>query len=498
MKNVIIYYVFCFSFLAVRSAVVYPESFDVMSFDAVCRMASDLSHNAFIDESSVLPESLQKLNYDQYKAINYRRSNAIWNGQKIPFRIEFFHRGYLYKDRIDVNIIEDGKMAAVKFSPDLFEYHRGMPADLNENIGFAGFRVLYSSGTPAEFSEIVSFLGASYFRAAPPGAVYGASARGIAIDTFTQGKKEEFPSFRKFWIFKPDANVLTIYALLDGPSITGSYRFEIETGNETSLFIHENLFARKPIEALGLAPLSSMYMYGEDRRPGLKQMDDHPEVHDSDSLLIDISPNEWILRPLQNSSQTLFSSFDIKGNPKGFGFLQRDRNAVNYNDSGATPEKRPSIWVKPQGQWPAGRVDLLEISTSNDWEDNIAAQYLLNQNLKPSDELIVEYRLSFYLNEKPLHQLARVIRTIRKQKPDGNLLCEIDFKGKGLTASDKPAVTASGGKVANIHMSKMDSDVYRLSFDVSADDKSKIIELRASLFSNKKCISEIWSDQWKP
>src|SRR5690606_25043967 len=127
-----------------------------------------------------------------------------------------------------------------------------------ENIGFAGFRVHYPLNTNEFKDEFLVFQGASYFRLVGPGQVYGLSARGLAIDT-AESSGEEFPVFREFWLIKPepDQTRLVIYALLDSPSVTGAYRFEITPGAPTEMGVEARLFARRDIKKLGVAPLTS-------------------------------------------------------------------------------------------------------------------------------------------------------------------------------------------------------------------------------------------------
>ncbi len=75
--------------------------------------------------------------------------------------------------------------------------------------------------------DIVAFLGASYFRAVDSTYQYGLSARGLAVDTFTDTRKS-FPTLRRSGSKRSrDATVFTVYALLDSPSITGAYKFTI-------------------------------------------------------------------------------------------------------------------------------------------------------------------------------------------------------------------------------------------------------------------------------
>jgi len=95
-------------------------------------------------------------------------------------------------------------------------------------------------------TKVAVFLGASYFRAVGMHMNYGLSARGLAIDTYLP-TGEEFPYFRKFWIQKPapDAKEITLYAILDGPSIAGAYQFVIHPGKETVMDVQKHAFPQK-------------------------------------------------------------------------------------------------------------------------------------------------------------------------------------------------------------------------------------------------------------
>ena len=174
-------------------------------------------------------------------------------------------------------------------------------------------------------------MGASYFRAVGKGLTYGLSARGLAIDTALESG-EEFPCFKEFWLRKPrkDAKTLTVYALLDSLSTTGAYQFVVKPGKETRIEVLAKFYKRKEIKKLGIAPLTSMFFYGENMNQ--RPVDDfRPEVHDSDGLLIVMDGGEKIWRPLVNPTTLQVISFNLK-NPKGFGLLQRDLNFDHYQD----------------------------------------------------------------------------------------------------------------------------------------------------------------------
>eukprot|EP01034_Spumella_vulgaris_P043234 gene43234-53668_t len=188
---------------------------------------------------------------------------------------------------------------------------------------------------------------------------YGLSARGLAIDT-VGGQGEEFPRFTEFWLVRPQPGdtQATVYALLDSPRTTGAYRFDIRPGAQTTTTVTARIFVRGgagPIKTLGIAPLTSMFLFGENQP---RKDDFRPEVHDSDGLMVATGEGEWLWRPLQNPKQTLVTSFATK-NPKGFGLMQRDRQWSSYEDVEARYERRPSAWVRPLHNWgPDRHVDV--------------------------------------------------------------------------------------------------------------------------------------------
>ena len=99
------------------------------------------------------------------------------------------------------------------------------------DLGFAGFRLHGRLNRADYFDEICAFLGASYFRAVAKGQAYGLSARGLALNT-VQPQGEEFPVFRSFWLETPEAgaDAVVVHALMDSPSVSGAFRFDIHPG----------------------------------------------------------------------------------------------------------------------------------------------------------------------------------------------------------------------------------------------------------------------------
>ena len=286
-------------------------------------MAAALAAKPYVPPADNLPDELKKLNYDQYRDIRFSRENGPWYGKKLPFEIQFFHLGSLFLTSVPINEIVNGRIHPLKYSPAYFDYGKNrLNTDELSELGYAGFRLHNPLNTRKYYDELVSFLGASYFRALGKHQKYGLSARGLAIDTAVQ-TGEEFPIFREFWLVRPKRNdkSVTVYALLDSPSAAGIYTFVITPGENTVMDVDAKIFPRKEINKLGIAPLTSMYLFGENTK---NKFDDHrPEVHDSDGLLVLNGNGEWLWRPLDNSKYLRISAF-VDENPKGFGLLQRE------------------------------------------------------------------------------------------------------------------------------------------------------------------------------
>ena len=101
----------------------------------------------------------------------------------------------------------------------------GAPAGRDRLRGLPRLLSVEDSGA---LEELLTFLGASYFRAVARDTRFGISARGLALETGL-GKPEEFPAFTHFWMLRPSdpRDPLQICALLDSPSVAGAYRFDV-------------------------------------------------------------------------------------------------------------------------------------------------------------------------------------------------------------------------------------------------------------------------------
>lgn len=488
-------------------------------FAHVTERARQLASEPYQAPQSPLPEALANLSYNDYRDIRFRQEHALWRGDRL-FEVQFFHPGFLYDVPVDIHVLKDGRIEELRFDPDMFRYDddtaplRDALAGIDpEKLGFAGFRLHYPLNTPDYKDEFVVFLGASYFRVIGRGQDYGLSARGLAVDTATQGG-EEFPSFREFWLVRPEPNAsqMTLFALLDSPSVTGAYRFVIHAGHNAVVDVEARLFARNDVGKLGVAPLTSMFMHGENSVGG--NDDFRPEVHDSDGLLMHTSRGQWIWRPLSNPPELNVTQLR-DSMPRGFGLMQRDRDFEHYLDMEADYHQRPSLWVEPiEGDWGEGGVELVEVPTETEIHDNIVAYWVPDAPFLAGESRRYVYRLSTH-GEPPLHQhrLGRVIRTRsgwgaipgQPNPPTHDALRQfiVGFKGGVLAGLDpsqpvQAKLTTSAGEISELQVHKLpDGETWRASFKLAPQD-GQLADMQLHLTLRGEPLTETWSYIWNP
>jgi periplasmic glucans biosynthesis protein len=488
-----------------------PQPFD---YTALRNQARALSKQPYQAPAANLPGPIAHLNWDQMQAIRFKQDHALWRDEASPFRLRFFHLGLYNKVPVKMFQVVNGRAQELAYDPNLFDYGdsgvdgRALPKDL----GFAGFQVAHQ----AEWSrDIAAFQGASYFRAIGGQWQYGMSARGLAVNCGMH-TPEEFPIFTAFWFERPPANAsrLTVYALLDSPSVTGAYRFEIAPGDTLTMDVDAALYPRKPIERFGVAPLTSMFLCGEnDRRMAV---DFRPEIHDSDGLWCWTGAGEWIWRPLVNPTVVRFNSF-FDNNPRGFGLLQRDHNFDHYQDDGVFYDRRPSVWVEPRpgptgGGWGKGAVQLVEIPTVDETFDNIVAFWNPAEKPQPGQELRYAYRLHWGWHMPVAPPLATVNATrtgiggvVGQARKHYSRRFAVDFAGGRFSSLKKdakvePVITASRGQIEIPSARPLAAiNGWRAIFDLKPTDESvEPIDIRLFLRSDGQPLTETWLYQWTP
>lgn len=467
----------------------------------VTDQARALAKKPFKAAATDLPDPFKGLTYDQYAAIHARPEARVWANEALGFAIEPLHRGFLFGNAVELNLVAGGQAFHLVYDPKLFDLGALKPAPKIGDLGFSGFRVFVPQDGSGS-REIASFQGANFFRALAGGQVPGLVSRALAV-RLADPKGEDVPAFRSMWIEKPSliTNALVIHALIDSETVVGAFRFTIHPGEATIIDTECTLFARVTLDNVGLGTISATHLLGfMDHR----RFDDlRPNVSEVCGLQMYTGAGEWLWRPVTNRETLQISTF-IDDKPRGFGFLLRDRAFQDYADQEQHWEKRPSLWIEPLGEWGQGGVQLIEIPTESEGNDNILCFWRPKQPLPAGSETAFAYRQFWCWSPPEQPNLARAV-TSRSGRGSGAKRRRffVHFQGDVLADADraaglKPTVTATGGTIVTARgYSGGDAKSYDVMFELEqgADQSS---ELRLLLEAQGKPMSETWLYRWTP
>lgn len=481
--------------------------------EEVSVQAKKLAEKTFEAPKSNLPTVFRNMKFADYQQIRFKDEKSYWAAEKTPFKLNFYHQGMHFDVPVKINEVTANGVKEITYDSSYFDFGNVSvdPSALN-GLGFAGFKVRYPVNRPDKLDELITLLGASYFRVIGKDQIYGLSARGLAIDTALPSG-EEFPRFKEFWVEypQPDRRNLVIYALLDSPRATGAYRLQVSPGSDSTVDIDARIYLRDGVSKLGIAPLTSMYLFGPNQPS--RQVNYRPALHDSNGLAIHAGNGEWLWRPLNNPKRLSVSTFTVE-NPRGFGLMQRGHAFSQYEDLDDRYDLRPSGWVEILGDWGKGKVELVEIPTPDETNDNIVAFWTPEQMPAAGQPIDVKYRLHFTLDEPALQNpdLGWVSQTrlstgdVKQsnliRQPDGSTAYIVDFEGAVLEAL-APEVNVTAQVSAGNNAELVESSVRynpvnkgrRLILRLKVKDSTKPVELRAALTQGDRVLTETWSYQ---
>jgi glucans biosynthesis protein len=471
------------------------------SEDWLVSQAQNLAAQPYSAPVLELPSELAELDQKQYRAIRFKPDATMWKDQPSKFSLQFFHTGFQYKTPVDMYLIEDGNIRAFPYAASLFDFAEPLtPPPPESKSGFSGVSIAHQIHQQNSRDPFLMFQGASFFRALASGQVFGAIARAVSVNT-AQASGEEFPVFRSLWIQKPgpDDRHITIYGLLDGPSLTGAYKFRTEPGRMTNIEVECSLFPRRELPHVGIAPLNSMYFFGSADRTQLN--DYRPNVHSSQGLQIWNAGGEWIWRPLTNPEALQYSVF-VDGTPKGFGLLQRKRAFSDYEDLDGRFGDRPSVWVEPLGTWGDGAIDLIEVPSGSEIYDNIITFWRPRTPLPAMERRTFRYRLHWGWAPPLEPTLASVLQTrIGSDGADDAFIFVIDFVSGhscndcNLTAYEAD-IRIGDGEIRNVAVrNNKATGGQRVTFQYLPEG-GKQTDLRCQLKQNGQVVSETWVYRW--
>lgn len=472
-------------------------------FDSVVDKARSLAAQSYAAPPAI-PRFMREIGHEAYRNIRFDPARSLWRENDSRFQIRLISAGHVYTHPVAINLVEAQGVRRVPYQKTQYAFNDGelerrVPADL----GHAGFQIAYPLLNGKEHLSFISFAGASAYRAIGRSNVGGASARGIAVNTGLMSG-EEFPSFTEFWLERPapDAHAMKFYALLDGRSLTGAYQFTVWPGEPTRVQVEAVLFPRNSIELLGVAPLTGMFLHGENtaRPPGAWR----PEAHDSDGLLIhDARSGEWLWRPLINPFTLQVDTF-LVDSIRGFGLLQRDTSFASYQDIAAGYERRASAWVEARGDWGKGRITLVQLPTPDATNDNIVAFWSPAERPPRGEPLKLSYQVSFGSPDIVRSPLARTVNTFvgdgsASGDAPGTYRFHVDFAGGPLDklrprAAVTAKVTADNGAQVLEHFVEYNEAIKGWRLSVLAQPAAgRTLMLRGFLREGDNTLSETWS-----
>ncbi|MBF9234567.1 glucan biosynthesis protein [Microvirga sp. BT350] len=474
---------------------------DNQSFDPanVTDIARQLARKPFVPQPNDLPDFFSNLNFDQYVSIKSLRT-PIWGTEGRGIAVEPLHRGFVFNNAVDLYLVEDGTVRRIGFDPSKFDYGRLTPPEKLGDIGFSGFKLIAtpSEGPPFDFAIV---QGATFFRAIAKGQTFGATARALTLKP-AEAKGEEFPAFRAFWLERPavGSNGITIHAVLDSESTTGAVRMTFRPGDMTIIDVETTLFPRVNLEHVGLGGIGSTYFYGPNDRRNADDM--RPAVYESSGLQMLNGKGEWLWRPLHNPETLQISAF-VDNAPRGFGLLQRERSYEAFQDDDRRLERRPSLWVEPLGDWAQGSVQLLEIPTDAEINQNILTYWRPKAPMAAGSEVPFAYR-QYWCWSPPERPPLATVATTRVGRGSGGRRRRfaVDFSGDmlgdTLPADLKPVLTVGPGTVQNVKLWPYpERKTVRVAFELDPGNENAC-EMRLILEAGGKPISETWLYRWTP
>jgi glucans biosynthesis protein len=246
--------------------------------------------------------------------------------------------------------------------------------------------------------------------------------------------------------------------------------------------------------------MGSTYLFGQNDR---RNVDDvRPAVHDSSGLQMLNGRGEWLWRPLHNPETLQISAF-VDHSPRGFGLVQRERSFEAFQDDEQRYERRPSLWIEPLGDWGQGSVQLLEIPSDAEINDNVLAYWRPKAPVAAGSELAVAYRQYWCWLPPDRPPLATVAATrVGRGSAGRRRRFAIDFAGDALSDNPPPdlkaALTVAPGIIQHLRVwAYPERKSIRVAFELDPGTENAC-EMRLILETGGRPISETWLYRWTP
>lgn len=482
---------------AIASAALAPgQRFDPAN---VREAARALARKPYAAPPNDLPDALSNLNYEQYVAIRGLPEGLVWGGEGRGFVVEPLHRGFVFTNAVALHVVAGGVIQRLAYERARFDFDGvKVPPNLPD-IGFSGVK-LYSTAWSQQPTEFAIVQGATFFRALARGQNLGVVARALTLKP-AESRGEEIPVFRGFWLERPTtgANTLVMHGLVDSESVAGAVRMTLRPGEVTIVDVESTLFPRVALDHVGLGGMTATYLFGPSSRRMAEDV--RPAAYEISGLQILNGQGEWLWRPCNNPESLQISAF-LDRNPRGFGLVQRTRDYMSFQDDDQRWERRPSLWVEPIGEWGQGAVQLIEIPSESEVNDNIIAYWRPRAPVPAGSEFSFSYR-QFWSWSPPERPALATVANLRVGRGAGGRRRRflIDFTGDALgepVPDLRPALSASPGSIRGLRIfAYPERKALRVAFDLDPGNENAC-EMRLVLEAAGKPISETWLYRWTP
>lgn len=393
------------------------------------------------------------------------------------------------------NSIQASGIERFDYRPELFDWPAaGLPAPGPAATGFCGFRLLYPSAGDGKRENLVRFEGDAW-QLVGTGSLFGAAALAVGVID-NDGRAQPVP-FREFWLVRPAAGArqLRLYALADSPALAAAFQVDLVPGVASRADVQVALYPREGAGKLLLAPLAGSFVQGE-HRPG-RVLPLQAEVHSVDGLAIHTAAGGWLWRPLDNPPERSVYSF-LVNTPRGFGLLQRDRDAGHYEPDAPHP-RQPDVWLVPGGDWGAGQLRLLEAPAGSADVRNVQVGFVPDQQPAPGAGMELGYAVHWSTDASLPRAGGWVIATRSGAAgSDGSRRYAVDFAGpalQGLPPGAAPVAVIDIGRGGSLQRQQVVANPHtggwRLLFEFNRETDAPL-QLRAYLQHADQPLTETW------
>jgi periplasmic glucans biosynthesis protein len=465
--------------------------------------ARHLAKKPYQAATADLPDFFKNLTREQYAQIKPMPEQATWANEGRGFALQPLHRGFAFQAPVQIFVVENTLIRPLIFDAKNFDYGTLTVPQNMSDLGFSGLRILkQESGQPPR--ECLILQGANFWRAVAQGQSLGTVARALTLKP-AETRGEEYPHIKSIWIEQPAAGSaqLNLHALFDSESVVGAVRLTLRASDITILDVETTLFPRVALDHVGLGGMAASFLFAPyNRRMG---DDVRAQAGEVSGLQILSGRGEWVYRPLTNPAALQISVFSDE-NIKGFGLMQRDRDERLYLEDPQNWHTRPSLWIEPLGDWGAGAVQLLEIPSDNENNDNIITYWRPKKPYEAGSEISFAYRQYWCWSppEKPALGVVSQMRTGRGIGAGRKRRFSVDFTGDALFESEQPrlkdqmipVLSSSIGTLSNSRITAfVAKKTVRVTFDLDAGNED-LVELRLALEQNGKPLTETWLYRW--